>query len=85
VAGLDWNYAWDGERVVGVAGLTVVAIWVSEDSGTNWHQIDPDESIFGGYPWSTSRDVTLFGSEFIVGGDQAEGAAIFIGTWEEER
>ncbi len=85
VAGLDWNYAWDGERVVGVAGLTVVAIWVSEDSGTNWHQIDPVESIFGGYPWSTSRDVTLFGSEFIVGGDQAEGAAIFIGTWEEER
>lgn len=85
MVGIDWNYAWDGERVVAVGRDLVVAIWISTDSGVSWHRVDPEQSVFDGYPWPQSIDVTVFGTQIIVGGRAADDAAVWIGTWEEER
>jgi hypothetical protein len=92
----DWGFAWAGKRVIGVgsSGPGGVSIWLSEDSGATWHRVDPEQDVFDlGWMPPQSRDVTVFGSEIIVGGNSADqesgpgqpstDAAIWIGQWED--
>jgi hypothetical protein len=89
--GVSWDFAWDGERVIGVCRGVVVSIWLSEDSGATWHRVDPEQEVFeGGWPPPQSLGVTLFGSEIVVGGNAGnntaiwqDDAAIWIGQWKE--
>lgn len=81
--GTSWDYAWDDGALIAAGRHTVAAVWLSEDSGTSWHRVDPEQAAFDGYPWPQTLAVTTFGTKIIVGGNAEPDAAIWIGTWNE--
>jgi hypothetical protein len=75
---IEWQYAWDGDRVVAnqYAGNTM--LWVSPNAGATWSRVDPDQPAFDVFPRPWLLATTQFHDLSIVAGN-----GIWIGSLPE--
>jgi hypothetical protein len=77
-ASVDWQYAWDGDRVVANIYATNNLLWVSPDAGATWSRVDPQHPAFDVFPRPWLLATTQFHDLSIVAGN-----GIWIGSLPE--
>ncbi len=68
-ANIDWQYAWDGDRVVANLEQGYALLWVSLDADATWSRVDPNQPAFHVFPRPRPLATIQFHDLSVVGGN----------------
>ena len=76
-----WNMAWNEDQIVAVRYHANPKVGISTDGGDTWLQVDP--KAFGDDQLLFTTDVIRFEDFYIIGGNSAANAEVWILEWNE--